>query len=280
LYCSICTKFTNCSKSQEFTYRMSEEDISYRCFWSIFGAVCWIRTILFHTLKFHIRNTVGALSEFLGSRSEPLIRIQIRPKDSDPYLRPRKSDWIWPSRRKKAFSSLFVVNTSLGAHRKYIGTLQASKQQRKFLAAPDCCSYSAICDASRHVYIYRYLLQPPGFSVPVSLRDGFCSCACFGQKKCYVRASVTDPDPPGSEIILSQRSGSEIINFRSGFCPFSLKTMVSIFKMYKKVSKFIMITSVADPKLLISDSDTDPALNFYNFFSPSLVYRRIRIRNS
>ena len=33
---------------------------------------------------------------------------------------------------------------------------KASKQQRKFLAAPHNSSYSAICDASRHVYIYRY----------------------------------------------------------------------------------------------------------------------------
>ncbi|XP_035702684.1 nudC domain-containing protein 1 isoform X2 [Folsomia candida] len=36
-----------------------------------------------------------------------------------------------------------------------MGYVQASKQQRKFTACPPDLSYLAICDASKHVYIYR-----------------------------------------------------------------------------------------------------------------------------
>ena len=38
---------------------------------------------------------------------------------------------------------------------KYTSVLKAGKQSRKFITAPHTFSYSAICDASRHIYIYR-----------------------------------------------------------------------------------------------------------------------------
>jgi len=36
-----------------------------------------------------------------------------------------------------------------------LGYVQAGKQNRKFLTAPHDFSYSAICDDSRHIYVYR-----------------------------------------------------------------------------------------------------------------------------
>jgi len=49
-----------------------------------------------------------------------------------------------------------------------LGYVQAGKQSRKFLVAPHNFSYSAICDASRHIYIYR---QPKPLGNGTELRN-------------------------------------------------------------------------------------------------------------
>lgn len=47
------------------------------------------------------------------------------------------------------------------------GYVQASKQQRKYSTCSPKCSYAAICDCARHVYIYR---QPSSISSPLRNR--------------------------------------------------------------------------------------------------------------
>jgi len=49
-----------------------------------------------------------------------------------------------------------------------LGYVQAGKQSRKFIMAPHDFSYSAISDASRHVYIYR---QPKPLEAGTELRN-------------------------------------------------------------------------------------------------------------
>ena len=49
-----------------------------------------------------------------------------------------------------------------------LGYVQASKTCRKFVSAPATWSYSAICDNSRHVYIYR---QPQALAEETELRN-------------------------------------------------------------------------------------------------------------
>ena len=49
-----------------------------------------------------------------------------------------------------------------------LGYVQASKTQRRFLAAPPSAGYSVICDATRHLYIYR---QPEALAQELGLRN-------------------------------------------------------------------------------------------------------------
>ena len=49
-----------------------------------------------------------------------------------------------------------------------LGYVQASKTSRKFLSAPPSCSYSVICDNSRHLYLYR---QPRQLAAETELRN-------------------------------------------------------------------------------------------------------------
>jgi len=85
----------------------------------------------------------------------------------------------------------------------------------------------------------------------------------------------------GSESIWSQGSGSDIINFRSGYSPFSQHTIEYLLKMYQKVSKFNMITHTILKRLKKPKISTHLCLHINhidNFFSPSLVFRRIRVQ--
>merc|ERR1712192_301029 len=49
-----------------------------------------------------------------------------------------------------------------------LGYVQASKQSRKFLAAPASARFSVICDSSRHLYLYR---QPEAHAAELGLRN-------------------------------------------------------------------------------------------------------------
>ena len=49
-----------------------------------------------------------------------------------------------------------------------LGYVQASKQSRKFLAAPASARFSVICDSSRHLYLYR---QPEALAAELGLRN-------------------------------------------------------------------------------------------------------------
>ena len=49
-----------------------------------------------------------------------------------------------------------------------LGYVHASKQSRKFLAAPASARFSVICDSSRHLYLYR---QPEALAAELGLRN-------------------------------------------------------------------------------------------------------------
>ena len=69
------------------------------------------------------------------------------------------------------------------------GYVQASKQQRKYTVSPPDHSYVAVCDCTRHVYVYR---QPAAIANPLRNRKTGRQVAAVAKQQVVALESVED----------------------------------------------------------------------------------------
>jgi hypothetical protein len=88
-----------------------------------------------------------------------------------------------------------------------LGYVQASKQSRKFLAAPASARYSVICDASRHLYLYR---QPEALAAELGLRN---------------RRSGEKVERVARQLVVTLEGGDQVLGLVAGEAAVSVLTM-------------------------------------------------------